>query len=436
MYKTDTLFSIPMAELEEEIIPRKWRINRDTSPHFCAPGSGHWGMVKMAFLVPEISVIFVIPMGCGRHGGIATMREGLSEKLSYLPISEVDIVTGDHLVKTEKAVGDVIALERPKGLMLFTTCIDDLLGSDYDSLMERMEKAHGIPIVRGKMNPIMMLSKRPPGMMIYNSIHGFLKERPKIRGQFNILGTPCPVDRDSEIHEIFDSMGLPPLRHIGQYTTFESHLDLAEAHTNLLIALPGLRAAENLQQRLGQDYLPFYSVFRLEGIRKNYQTLEAYLETAIHTESYEQTCIDYLESCADDLSGKTAVIGSNVQAAPFELARFLTEMGVVVRYIIAGIVLPYEREHVPWLAKHAPGIRVIPNLDPSLSLVQEPIENVDFGIGLDSPAYFKVNHLVDISVDDNLFGYRGTMKLVRNMVKAPVYTMSIKDLVYSQNLVV
>jgi nitrogenase molybdenum-cofactor synthesis protein NifE len=393
-------------------------------------------MVKMAFLVPEISVLFIIPMGCGRHGGIATMREGLAGNLSYLPIAEVDIVTGNHLAKVEQAVGELIDLESPKGLMLFTTCIDDLLGSDYDSLLTAMESKHGVPIVRAKMNPIMALSKRPPTMMIYNSIHGFLTERPRMIGQFNVIGTPCPIDSESEIHEIFQGLGLPPLRHIGQYKSFEDHLQLAEATVNLLIAIPGLRAAESLEKRLGQDFLKCYSMFRPEGIRQNYDVLEDYLDCEIETISFEQNLKDCIASYKPDLLGKKAVIGANIQGAPFELARFLTELGMSVRYIIAGFVLPHDREHLPWLSEHAPDLQVIPSLEPSLSLVREPVDSLDFGIGLDSPAYFEVDRLVDISPDENLYGYRGSMKLIKKIAEAPKHRMDIKDLVYSQNLVI
>ncbi len=431
-----SLKTIPITQMYEVVSRQKFLINNEKRPHFCPPGVGHWGMVKMAMLVPEISVLFVIPMGCGRHGGVATMREGLAEKLSYLPIAEVDIVTGNHLEKTEKAVAELIKNEKPKGIMLFTTCIDDLLGSDYDSLFMRLEERHGIPIVRGKMNPIMSLSRKPPAMMIYNSIHSFLKPLPKKKGQYNIIGTPCPINPQSEIHEIMEKAGLPPLRHIGHYSHFEDHLEMAESEGNILINLPGLRAVENMEKKLGQSFHRMFSLTRPEGIRNNYRQLGEYLGRELEFSRYEDELKLLLEESRPALEGKTAVIGMNILAAPFELARLLTETGMDVRYISAGFVRPYEREDMLWLAENAPQLQVIPSVEPSLSLVTEPLAAVDYGVGLDSAAYFDARCLIDISVDENLFGYRGTAEIIRKLLNAKPNNLTIKELVYSQNLVV
>ncbi len=435
MTDADKLYTIPISELISETEPRKYRINRESAPHFCPPGAGHWGMVKMAFQVPEVAVVFVIPMGCGRHGGVSTMNEGLEGNLSYLPISELDIVTGDHLFKTEEALSELIEEDSPKAIMLWTTCIDDLLGSDYDSVFNRLEEKYGVPIKRAKMNPLMSLSKKPPQMMIYNSQHDFLEKTQQTPGLYNVIGTPCPIDPDSEIHTIMEDCGLYPLQHIGNYTTFESHFEMAKAEGNLLINLPGIRAVESMEKRLGQSFTRVFGLFRPEGIRENYKTLAKYLNKEINTEAYENELQTYLDSKRGLLKGKTAVIGVTLQAAPFELARFLTEMGMEVKYLTAGFIRPYEREHIPWLEKFSPGLKIIPSVEPSLSSAGI-VEHVDYGFGLDTPAYFKVDHLIDISVDENLYGYAGTRKLVEKIITAEKYDMDIKELVYSQNLVV
>lgn len=433
--RTDTLRTIAIGDLEEEIKPRKYRINRETLPHYCPPGAGHWGMVKMAFQVPQVAVVFVIPMGCGRHGGIACMKEGLEGSLSYLPIAEVDIVTGGHLAKTEEALEELIEGERPKGIMLFTTCIDDLLGSDYDAVFEKLEEKHGIPIRRGRMNPLMSLSRKPPQMMIYKTMHDFLdKERP-VEGLYNTLGTPCPLDSDSEIHIVLKEAGLKPLQHIAGFETFEDHKAMASASGNLLIGLPGLRAAEALEREQGQSFAGVFSVFRPEGIRENYRILEDYLGRPLEYAAYEEELSSYLESVRADLNGKTAVIGTALQGAAFELARFLSEMGMTVKYLTAGFVKPFERCHLPWLAEHAPRMRIIPSVEPSLSCVKGYLDEVDYGFGLDTPAYFKLGRLIEISEDENLFGFRGTKKLIEKILNADEFTKTLKEHVYSQNLV-
>ncbi len=436
MTDESSLYTIPVTRLMEETEKRNYRINRESFPHYCPPGAGHWGMVKMAFQVPDVAVVFVIPMGCGRHGGIANMMDGLQGILAYLPIAEVDIVTGEHLQKTEDALAELIEEDSPKGILLFTTCIDELLGSDFDSVMERTEQQYGIPVRRAKMNPLMMLSRKSPDLMIYVSMHDFLIPAEKEETLYNLIGTPCPVDSESELYCLIENAGFQPLQHIAGFRDFESHYSMGRARGNLLIGIAGIRAVEHLEKKLGQSWIAVYGLFRPEGIAENYQAMESYLGCALDWQPYEEELHVFLEQVRPALKGKTCVIGTTLQAAPFELARFLTEMGMEVRYITAGLVRPYERKHMSWLEEKSPQIKVIPSVDPSLSMTGGIVDTVDFGFGLDTPAYFKIGSLVDISVDDNLYGFSGTRKLIEKILTAESFTKTIKEHVYSLSLVV
>ena len=71
--------------------------------------------------------------------------------------------------------------------------------------------------------------------------------------------------------------GLKPLQHVACFSTLDEYQSMARAEGNLLIALPGKRAAENMEKKLGQPYVSVFSVFRLEGIRSNYEAMESFL---------------------------------------------------------------------------------------------------------------------------------------------------------------
>ena len=97
--------------------------------------------------------------------------------------------------------------------------------------LQELKKGHGIPVRRGKMNPLMGLSNKPPDMMIYNSMHDFLEKSTKNnRGCIMFCGTPCPIDQASEIHQIFRGPGITSIIAYRKFRdNFEAHFQMAKA---------------------------------------------------------------------------------------------------------------------------------------------------------------------------------------------------------------
>jgi hypothetical protein len=83
-------------------------------------------------------------------------------------------------------------------------------------------------------------------------------------------------------------------------------MTLAKAECNLLIALSGLRAAEDMEKRLGQNYIKLYLMFRPEGIRENYKLLSEYIKLEIDCSLYENELKVFINEHARILKGRTA----------------------------------------------------------------------------------------------------------------------------------
>ena len=74
----------------------------EDSLHYSSPAHGGWGVLKMGQLVPESYQLFVSPAACGRHGALAAKMEDRKNRVSYVFLSEADIVSGgyeDTLIK-------------------------------------------------------------------------------------------------------------------------------------------------------------------------------------------------------------------------------------------------------------------------------------------------------------------------------------------------
>ena len=124
--------------------------------HYSSPANGGRGVVRIGMMMPESVELFVCPFACGRHGAISAMKQELKGRLSYLYINQSDVINGyDDLIPP--AVGELLdALPvRPKVVFVFVSCLDDLIGTDHDALLETLGAQY--PDVRfriGHMNPI------------------------------------------------------------------------------------------------------------------------------------------------------------------------------------------------------------------------------------------------------------------------------------------
>ncbi|SMP60645.1 nitrogenase component 1 [Anoxynatronum buryatiense] len=439
-------YMIPIGDLQQQVHTRQNKVNRRNALHYCAPSGGGWGVVRVACLVPEILVLFVIPIGCGRHGGVAALQTGDSRMVRYLLVEEAEIVVGSYLDRVEKAVDHLIEAEKPAGMILFSTCMDDLLGADFDGIIRVASERHRIPVVRAKMNPIMSDTKKPPEVMIQHSIYQFLKypaanETPEdVTGErhINVIGSFGQLDSESEIHEALRHAGGYRLRHITECATLEAFESMGKSRLNLLVKPAGAFAVKAMAKRGKQPFVEGFTAFRPAEINENYQQLSQALALPgpLDTTAAEAAAWHLMERAKPVLKGMTAAIGATLNARPFELARFLTELGIHVRYVLAKAVHDSEEKHVAWLKEHAPALQVIPDLDPSLSAQHTYVDQVDLCLGLDAAVYFEPKKLVELPFDETLYGYRGTEKLITRIQEAEPYRYDLTQRIYRANLVV
>jgi nitrogenase molybdenum-cofactor synthesis protein NifE len=430
------IYSIPIFGLDDEISSRKNQVNRKEAMHYCSPSGGGWGVVKVACIVPETEILFAIPIGCGRHGSIASFYDGTADRLSFFIIEEVDIVMGSHIEKIKEAAKELYYERRPKGMILCTTCMDDLLGSDYDGITAELEKELGIPVGRGKMNPILSDTPKDPSLMIQKTIHDFLEKVDKDEKKLNVIGSFENIDRDSELHELFACNGLDPISHVSDFETFgEYKAEMERACGNIVISPLGSVAGKYLEKKIGQKYMPVYSSYRKDEIDKSYEILGSYLSRNFETSEYSKLLQEKILEARIKLRGLSVALGTNGVSRSFDLARFLVELGMDVRYVLARSVIEVDKKNVDWLRVHSPHIKVIPNLEPSIALHGESLDKVDICIGLDVAKIFECKYLVELENSMNHFGYRSSIKLIDKLISKEAFDGDIVKRIYDANLV-
>lgn len=126
-------------------------------------------MLKTLLNIPENIVISIGPTGCLNVLYNEAIKENKLGNLYTFPISEIDMVSANHIEKLEKYIVKIISenFEKIKSIIIYLTCADLILASDFSFLMEKIKKDYGIilkilergPIAKRKITPEKRLEK-------------------------------------------------------------------------------------------------------------------------------------------------------------------------------------------------------------------------------------------------------------------------------------
>ena len=126
-------------------------------------------MLKSLLNIPENIVISIGPTGCLNVLYNEAIKENKLGNLYTFPISEIDMVSANHIEKLEKYIVKIISenFEKIKSIIIYLTCADLILASDFSFLMKKIKKDYGIilkilergPIAKRKITPEKRLEK-------------------------------------------------------------------------------------------------------------------------------------------------------------------------------------------------------------------------------------------------------------------------------------
>ena len=126
-------------------------------------------MLKSLLNIPENIVISIGPTGCLNVLYNEAIKENKLGNLYTFPISEIDMVSANHIEKLEKYIVKIISenFEKIKSIIIYLTCADLILASDFSFLMKKIKKDYGIiikilergPIAKRKIMPEKRLEK-------------------------------------------------------------------------------------------------------------------------------------------------------------------------------------------------------------------------------------------------------------------------------------
>lgn len=414
----------------------------EKSLFYSSPAHGGWGVLKIAQLVPESYQLFVSPAACGRHGALAACLDGRKSRVSYLYLKEENIVSGDYEQILIDAVHDILEYlgkrnRTPKVLSIFVSCIDDLLGTDHEALIDELSELYpDMRFVFCHMNPTSTDTGVPPLVNVQNKNYSLLDRTNERDNGVNIIGTLEKIKENSELFTILHQMGVSDIRHISYYHTFEEYNAMAKSRLNLVVAPSARYSAINMEKKHHMPHVEVFTSFSLKQIKDNYERIAVALDTDCpDITEYEEQCREELAKTAQTLRNMPVIIDGEAILKPYELARTLLENNINVVRIYEQQLLDCDKENFAWIMENHPEVEFRQPQNPKASF-REQYPGEPLAIGYSAAYLTYAPHVVDITTQHGLYGYQGLCDLLQMMCKAAGDETDLKELLDTKVLVV
>ncbi len=419
-YYTAEQLAVRIVDNSSDWIPEDFRSGHSlvySSPAtlaFNSPGAEGFGVKRAALCVPESIELIVSPRCCGHMSTDLPGGRDVNERLFFMELSEIDLVTGRYLKKipaeVEKAIQARIdaGFSKPKAVLLVFTCVDALLGTDMDAMASACEKKTGVRVVSAPMFALTREGMNPPMVQVRRSIFSLLEKRKRNPHAVNVLGSFGGLDSKSmaELHKILATVGITTIRTVADCSSYEEFQKMAEANFNIVIDQEARAAADDMEKRLGIGYIELQRFYGKDRITSQYK---AFLK-AIGVEN-----AGVFSNPSNDFSGKTFAIGECANAMPVELALALLEYGCEVSEVFCTLS-QRDAWYILQIAEKSPKTRFYFNQHPTM-IGFKPDSDIDVCIGRDACWYYKDEPVRKITAnrDRQPFGFAAVEELFKEI---------------------
>ena len=289
--------------------------------------------------IPGSHTLFVGPSACMRRHALGQYKHGNIEDVSFLRVTQADVVSGTYEELIVEAAGELVATLSPAPSILFVDvfCIDDFLGTDDEALVRRLEGLHpGTRFVFNRIHPVATNEKVTMGDAKQVSLYSFLDPVPPEGHDngVNMLGNFVPLNPESEIFELFARWGLGPVRQLFACETYAEYQDMAKSRVAVVARFSGDKTAREMEGRLGIPYVRFPACYDLDRIEGHYRVLARTLGEPEPDFSPWRGPAEEAVRRARELLGDTPIVVDNEGTLlPYMMARSLLGYGFNVTHL-------------------------------------------------------------------------------------------------------
>ena len=244
-----------------------------------------------------------------------------------------------------------------------------------------------------------------------------------------------PLLKDGEYYDLLARMGAAPARQITDFSTFDGFQQMARSRLNVVLAPPGVYAAEQMEKKHGTPWLRALVSYDPREVTKMYRALAAALGADCPDLSgYEAACEEDFARTREVLDGLPVVLDGDAVTRPFDLARALLERGFRVKRLIVQDVVASDAENYRWLRERCAEVEIIQPQDPRRVLFRDRFPEC-LCIGYNSGYITGSRRVVPADAQQGHWGYRGVAAMLEMIRAAAGAEIDLKDMVKKAGLV-
>lgn len=403
--------------IPEELVPSKQLIySSPATLAFNSPGATGFGVKRAGLAVPGSVMLLVAPGCCGRNTKLVSEIPGYEDRFFFLLMDESDIVNGDHLAKVPQAVSEVVEYleEKPSVVMICGTCVDALLGTDWDRVCRKAEKASGVPVRPCYMYALTREGRKPPMVLVRKAIYSLLEPQKRDPRTVNLLGYFSPLEDDCELYDLLKQAGVRTVNEISRCPDYDSYLGMSRANFNIVLNAEARTAADDFADRLSIPYLELTRLYQIDKIASQYRAFAESIGAEIDDTEYREAAEKSVEQFAGRHGGLRIAVGEMLNANAFELSLALLKYGFEVPEIYTNISSE-DYVYIRHIARLSPETRVFTNLSPTMLNYDCSETDIDLTVGKDAEYYHPDCPNVPWNGEKQPFGYAGVSGLFSEM---------------------
>ncbi|MDO5044638.1 MAG: nitrogenase component 1 [Coriobacteriia bacterium] len=386
--------------------------------------TGHSHHAKNTVRIPESHTLHVGPASCARRHVIKALENEDAEHISHLSISEENLALGSYEEEIIDAIDDLNLMlpKKPKVYFICLKCIDDLIGTDHESLLDTLKTNHPEQLFAiTHIDPIKLSSTVSPFEQNKVTQYQFIEAGQERDEGVTLVGSYADIPESCELRDVLRHWNMGPIRRILDCKSYEEYQALGKSKLAIIMSPMGERAARELNAITGmpccnapQDYSP-------KDCLRFYREIAEYSGKDEPEEllTWEQKSKDMLRQTAEQTKNFGLVVDSSASLQSFHLAKTLIEYGFKVVCVTTKEVKKRERDSYEWILEHSPETKIVRTH--SYKVLADKDYELDgdlIVIGADYANMIGAKRVVDMWHDEGFFGFRGIIKLCQMIAKA------------------
>lgn len=299
------------------------------------PGS-HCAFRAVAGIIPLIKNSYGLLLGpaiCLYNAKLTTNIRSLTSDprpntLLFLTYSQDDIIFGFH-DKVREAVLEVDRKYRPQVLFLVTTCLQEIVGEDFDASVEEIQREVKARLLVIHTDNFTCENASPGIENVFLSLSELMVPCEVEEGSVNLLGFMTPNARRTELARLLESAGIKIKNIVPSFCTPEDLSRAPGVSLNIALDHHALKLAEKMKEEFGTEYIYCEKPYHPDSIELWYQKMAEALRIDLDEEinDLKRETEDLITKTKGRFSGKRCAL-SGQPGRTLDFASLLVELGI------------------------------------------------------------------------------------------------------------